>query len=696
MGKEIYHALQDERFQKPFIDIDEIRTRKGPDGEETAYRYMHGGFEGTNVKFSFCFPRRDAYRGRFFQYLSPFPGPDEEMASQDKSGADDKIRFALVNGAYFVETNMGSTTMFGPNGDAQDRWKTSAAAAEYSRVKAMELYNCERPIGIVYGGSGGGYKTMACIENTDAWDGAVPYVIGSPVSLPNTITMHAQGQRVLRNVFPKILDNIDAGGCGNPYEGLNETEAQMLRELTDMGFPPMAWYVEAGGLIDDGSLPVLTPGVKASDPGYFKEFWEVPGYMGADPESSASRDRLQFKAVVKKVHLPGQPESAEQESEIEGRNGVDDAWKKMLTDGKDAWIELEKLPQGEDLYLKGVTLSFLTGEAAGKSLMLDKMVRDEGSEGGYITIGMSFGMSDIAGVLAGIQPGDELMMDNSDYIAIQSYYRHQTPADLSFHAWDQFRNEDGTPALPQRASVMGYHFTGTGTVQDGNNQGKVIVVQALMDESTCPWCADWYRHTVRTAQGSEENFRVYYNQRCMHGDIMEIGNNMVVNYVGVLHQAILDMADWLQEGKEPLQSTRYERVGGQIVEEADPAKRCGMQAGITLTVNGAKCARVKAGGEFVLRAEVTVPENAGEVTGIRYDFNDNWTYPGAKDIFPVEGSFTRTKKDGISGAVSEMVHSFEKPGTYFVSARVSSQRNGDEKDLFTQILNLDRVRVIVE
>ena len=29
-------------------------------------------------------------------------------------------------------------------------------------------------------------------------------------------------------------------------------------------------------------------------------------------------------------------------------------------------------------------------------------------------------------------------MDNSDYIAIQSYYRHQVPADLSFHAWDQF------------------------------------------------------------------------------------------------------------------------------------------------------------------------------------------------------------------------------------------------------------------
>ena len=56
---------------------------------------------------------------------------------------------------------------------------------------------------------------MACIENTNAWDGAAPYVIGSPVSLPNTITMHAQGQRCLRRVFGKIVDALDAGGSGD-------------------------------------------------------------------------------------------------------------------------------------------------------------------------------------------------------------------------------------------------------------------------------------------------------------------------------------------------------------------------------------------------------------------------------------------------------------------------------------------------
>ena len=37
-----------------------------------------------------------------------------------------------------------------------------------------------------------------------------------------------------------------------------------------------------------------------------------------------------------------------------------------------------------------------------------------------------------------------------------------------------------------------------------------------------------------------------------------------------------------------------------------------------------------------------------------------------------------------------------EPGTYFVSARCTSQRNGDPDELFTQIQNLDRVRIIVE
>ncbi len=691
MKKEIYHALQDPAYQDAYVDVDETRVRTHPDGTTVEYRYVHGGFRQKAVKFSFHFPAKEQYQGRFFQYLSPFPGPDEELASIPKQGPDDIILFSLLHGAYFVETNMGA-----PGGDDPTRWKSSAASAEFSRKLAQEMYGCSRPVGIVFGGSGGGYKSMACIENADAWDGAVPYVIGSPVSLPNTITMHVQGERVLRHVFPKILDAIDAGGSGDMYEGLNVDEKAMLRELTDMGFPPLAWYPEANGEYNDGSLPVLAPVVKMVDPSYFTEFWTVPGYMGADPASTAVKDRLQFESTVQRVHL-NEPSASAQESVEETRNGVDDAWKKMLQDGAGACIELDRLPEGDDLYLYGVNIIFESGEAAGKVLLLGQMYRNENAPGGAITIGMCYGGDDLNDVLSKVHPGDKVRLDNSDYIAIQSYYRHQVPADLSFHAWDQFRNEDGSPALPQRANVMGYGFTGTGTVQDGNIQGKVIIVQALMDESTCPWCGDWYRGKVIESKGSEDDFRLYYMQRCLHGDIATMGNTMMVNYKGALMQALLDMADWLQEGREPLSTTIYERIGSQIREEQDPAKRRGMQAGVNVTVHGQKCVHVKAGEDFIVHVEAVLPENSGEITSVDYDFKDNWHYAIEElDVFPVKGSFARTLADGVHGAVSEITHHYDEPGTHFVSVRIASQRNGDETDIFTQVKNLDRVRVIVE
>lgn len=691
--KEIYNAKLDPEYQDPYVDVDEWRERVLADGTRIPFRYIHGGFTGKGVKFIICFPEKGNYRGRFFQYLSPFPGPDEETASLDKSGEDDKIAFAVTNGACYVESNMGSAQMFGSRGDNTIVYKSSAAVAEYSRRMAMEMYGCGRPYGYVYGGSGGGYKTMACIENTNAWDGAVPYVIGSPVSLPNTITLHAQGLRALRRVFGKIVDAVDAGGSGDMYEGLTEDEAAMLKEITAFGFSPKIWFMEAGGMINDGSLPVLIPGVKMADPQYFQDFWQIPGYLGADGKSSAAGDRLQFHGVVKAVHIPNPEIGMETEpkcgSGADGRNGVDDAWKKMLTDGQNAWIELDEVPAGDDLYLQGVNINFETGDAAGKQLLLG------GIDGKRLMIGMCYGMDDLPGVLSKVKPGDRVFLDNSDYIAIQSYYRHQVPEDLSFHAWDQFRDENGKPILPQRKNVMGYHMTGTGTVQDGDIQGKVIVIQALMDESTCPWCADWYRKKVAETKGSERDFRLYYMERCMHGDEFLRENNMVTNYMGALRQALLDLSDWVEAGKEPLSTTVYQYREGQIIPAEEIWERKGMQPKVTLLAEGSSCAHVKTGETVHFTARVEVPENAGLVTAVDYDFEDKWVLP-AENVFPVKGVFESTVEGNVRGAVSAVTYVFDSPETYFVSVRAKVNRHGNGADIFTQVKNIARVRVVVE
>lgn len=684
--KEIYKPSCDPTMQDTYIDIDETRQRILYDGRSLEYRFVHGGFRQNNVKFIFCFPSKETFRNRFFQYLSPFPGPDEEMASLDKTGADDRIAFALLNGAYFVETNMGASFSFGPIADPTICYKASAAAAEFSRKVASDYYGCSRPYGYVYGGSGGGYKTMACIENTDAFDGAVPYVIGSPVSLPNTITMHAQGQRVLRNAFGKIVDSLDAGGSGNMYDGLSDDEAFILRELTRMGFPPKAWFPEAWGMINDGSLPVLAPVVKAKDPGYFEDFWKEPGYLGSDANSSAAKDRLVFYGKVKSVHSPGT--SSEDRG---GLNGVDDAWKKMLSDAQGGWIELEEIPHGDDLYLGGVSVRITSGAAAGKQMLLSNLIPSSDGIGGIITIGMSFGMDDLSQVIGSIQPGDTLVLDNSDYIAIQSYYRHQVPFDTAFHAWDQFRDESSNPTLPQRENVMGYGFTGTGTVQDGNIQGKVIVIQALMDESTCPWCGDWYRRKVVESKGSDEDFRIYYMERCMHGDITALECNMITNYVGALQQALLDLSDWVERGIAPLASTVYTVTENQVSVPDAAADRLGIQPTVRLTANGKDCARVKVGEPVTLRADISVPKDAGHVTYVHFSFDEVKQLP-LENAFPTEGRFFTNGND----AIAYIDHTYDHEGTYFASVRVQAQRNGDNSTPFTQVRNLARVRIIVE
>ena len=528
---------------------------------------------------------------------------------------------------------------------------------------------------------------MACLENTDTWDGGAPFVIGCPVSLPNSIALHVYGQRVLRHQFQSIVDALDAGGSGDPTAGMDALEKAGYEELCRMGFPPKAWFIEAEGTVDPGALPVLMPGVRAADPTYFTDFWTVPGYDGADPDSSSCRDRLVFDGVVRAVHQPGSSDDDEYS------NGVDTAWKKQLAKGNGAWIELEKVPEGKDLYLEGVNITLTSGKASGKVMILG------GIEGNALLIGSAYGFSDIGEVIGDIQPGDTLHLDNSDYIAVQMYYRHQVPDDPSFKAFSHLRSEDGKLCIPQRAFIMGYGFNGTGTVQDGNIHGKMIMNQSLMDESTWPWCADWYRQKVVETKGSDSDYRLYWNENCLHGDVSALQSSRVVNYLGSLRQSILDLADWVEQGTEPRKSEAYTYHDGQILIEQDPAKRFGLQARVTLLAGGKKKAVVKAGEPVALEVLAEVPRDAGSVTAFDFCLENRKIdlHDGAREVFdhPAQVVQLGTDSCGVTRAKGTITVTYDRPGTYFAAVRVKSNVHGDANDVFTQILNLDRVRIVV-
>jgi hypothetical protein len=84
--------------------------------------------------------------------------------------------------------------------------------------------------------------------------------------------------------------------------------------------------------------------------------------------------------------------------------------------------------------------------------------------------------------------------------------------------------------------------------------------------------------------------------------------------------------------------------------------------------------------------------------GLANDFEKSnfhgWNF-ATSNAFPVKATFTPTDKTSSTVTV-KTTHTFAKPGTYFPTLRVASQREGDAKTLYTRIQNLDRVRVVVE
>lgn len=440
-------------------------------------------------------------------------------------------------------------------------------------------------------------------------------------------------------------------------------------------------------ILDDGALPVLMPGVKMQDPEYFEDYWKVPGYLGADPNGNAVRDRICLDGKITQVNVPGLKAQI-LEGKIDTRNGVNDAWRKMIASEEmddEPWVELETEFLGEDPYVKGSVMIFLTGAAKGRQLQLGRI------EGKRVYLTEGYGMDNIVETLKLLSQGDEIHMDNSDYVAVQTYHRHQVPS-LDYHAWDQFRDENGDPLYPQQNVLLGPGFCGQGPgcKQNGLIQAKVLIVAALMDEQAYPWQADWYRRKIASVHdGNETDYcRLWYFDNVLHDDrVASVDELRVTTYAPGLKQALVDLAAWVEKGIEPLPSSKY-RVNVGSVEVPDPADdRGGIQPVVHALANGSKCAHVKAGENVQFTANAEVPKGAGTLTDVE------WSFEGGTD-YPYKGEFALT--DGGKCGNVKAEHVFEKPGTYFVSVRVKSQRNGDKNDLFTQVKNIDRVRVVVE
>src|SRR4029077_16193099 len=81
------YVVTDEFFGEPYVDVDEDRDAP------LRHRYLHGGFVGTDTRFSFYFPT-DGWQGRM---LNPLQGGFGGSEHHFRSPAGEGTRAAGVS-----------------------------------------------------------------------------------------------------------------------------------------------------------------------------------------------------------------------------------------------------------------------------------------------------------------------------------------------------------------------------------------------------------------------------------------------------------------------------------------------------------------------------------------------------------------------------------------------------------------------
>lgn len=674
----------DAYFGKPFIDADEMRTDPLP------HRYVHGGFENSDTRFAIYFPEKDVYRGRFFQPLGGGLGGTEFAFVGPLAGVLGGVPGAFRLGGYMLESNQGHI-----GNDLDQRagddpglygWRASAESARFAKHLAKHHYGEVPHHGYVYGGSGGARRSPLCLENApDIYDGALPFMGGGPIApgkadeaiesvQPTGFGAMFNVRRLLRNKLAKVIDATEPGGSGNPFEGLNAHEREALADLYRLGFPRGAEYMIAQPM-GQAAMWCWNAAVFArQDPGYTPDFWSKPGYAGHDQPHLFEGDRIvRFKTgvdeartaadIAAEVHAGG-PAAMEASSFMAIMSPPD----------RQIAIRLAEQPSG---YLPGASVRILSGEAAGRQLFVTGVFGDTLLLDGFGADGNA--------KAEGVRPGDQVEVDNDAYLAYCYWHRHHViDGEKGF---DQVI-VDGSPMFPQRPRItvpspFGGHYS-------AQFKGKLLYMQHTHDTSLWPDQAILYAEGV-ARYGMPENFRLQWVENAEHippaflpPSIVPSPTSRLIDYSGIIEQGLADLVAWVERGIAPPDSA-YSYAGGKLTLPAAASERGGIQPVVSASIEGAARAEVAVGAEFTISAMAEVPTGQGTIVAVEWDFDGTGRFPAAEES--VDGT-------AASGSY-ERRHSYDKPGTYFVTVRVTAHRQGDVSTPYLRIPNLARVRVVV-
>ncbi|MGW0808959.1 tannase/feruloyl esterase family alpha/beta hydrolase [Nonomuraea sp. NPDC002799] len=666
------YAPAQKGFGRAFIDVDE--WREGPE----PHRFLHGRFEGTQTLFSLYLPPAAYYRGRLLQYLEGGAGGHENVLQAQVFGPAWQFGYAFGElGAILAESNQGHPPNAGHTGFHDDVYLFGASAetARFAKWLAEQLYGEPVHHTYVFGASGGGHRSFQCLMRApDVYDGAVPEVFGvNPgahwSALGNAVSLLGEDARPVR-------DALEPGGSGDAFAGLTFGQREALRDLFHMGFPRDA----ATQLANLPVFPFALYNTLEHNPRYFTDFWHTRGYIGADqPERLAGR-LVRTTTTVREVTA-----ASELSSELM-------VAMQLATAGASPQTPYGAVLDHDDpgsLFM--ATLTITSGKAAGRRMVVANVVHGR--------VLLPFGEK-CPELFEGVEPGDEVEVDNSDWLAFCHLYQHN----VEFNVPGLHGLPDRVPAGYGRFAVHGHPVhaqTGTALYDLDVVEpfpGKMIYIGATHDAFIWPTKVTLFDRYVRYVLGdaASEHYRMWWVENSSHAQA-EIGlmftedqdpalwRTRLVDYEAVSAAALSALRAWVEEGTEPPADSAYDLSADmRLLLTGDAAARGGVQPVVRLTVNGGERADIRAGESVVFEGSGEVPPGGGSIVEVALDAENADAWP-----------YVDTALDGGRTAVAFTAsHVYTTPGTYFPVFRVGAHRDGHDRK-GEAVRNIARVRVVV-
>ena len=425
------YEVRDSYFGQPYIDRDEYREKPYP------HRNVHGGFENTDTRFTFYFPAKEEWGGRMYHPLEGAHAGHEEAFAGAMGELLGGLEMMVGLGGYMVESNSGHI------GDDIDPragvdpglygYRASVESARFSKYVARQIYGREPDYSYVWGGSGGGRRSPLCLEYCGGvYDGALPFMGGGNVEPHGTNSrvrseqpVHFGAmfnvQRLLRGEkLERVIDAMQPGGSGNPFDGLSVHEREELANLYRLGYPrgdefmiakPMGqiwlWTSIAGMLLEE-------------DAEYFHNFWSEPGYIGHDERQWIEHDLIDAQARITRI-ITVQDMIGEEFSGPEFADAKPMAVMRASSTGE--WdlpigIEVDGLSGG---YRQGAGVRIETGDIAGRQLYCMQNVGNMFFCDGRAEANLER--------FRGAKAGDLVHIDNHAFLAFCYMYRYHLSND---------------------------------------------------------------------------------------------------------------------------------------------------------------------------------------------------------------------------------------------------------------------------